>query len=127
LRSQHGTQIADTDLHSVRSGAFGLTGDVDCWPTEHECDRGVDAEGCKEGSDIGDAGFLRRMLIGYQDYIADDGDSGGNSDEDSPFLVFLGKDGPEYREDSRASVRWDGEELGVRSRPSHVLDNSWEK
>lgn len=52
LRTQNSSEIANGDLHGVGGRTLGLARDIDSRPTEHQGNRGVDSNCCKECSNV---------------------------------------------------------------------------
>lgn len=99
LRANNSADIPDRNLHGVGGGALRLSADVDGRPGEAEGHGGVDACGGEEGAGVGDAGFVGWVGVCEQDYVAYDGDCGGEQDEGTPASVAFGDDGVDYCED----------------------------
>ena len=119
-RTDHGAQVADSDLQGVGSGALGLAADVDGGPAEGQGDGWVDACGGEEGADVGDAGSLSWVLVCEEDDVADDGDGGEAGDEDGAALEFLAGDCDGDGQECGQDVWWDRQELCVGLSLIHI-------
>ncbi|KAH9864395.1 hypothetical protein J1614_010329 [Plenodomus biglobosus] len=109
LRSQHGTQIPNGNLHCICCCTFCLTRHVDGRPAQHQSDGGVDANCGKKDACVGHARMGSRILVGEQNNVADDGYRGSSNDEQSALCISFGQYGPEDCENSGYCIRWDSE------------------
>ena len=113
LRTQHGSQITDTDLHCIRRRSFRLAAYVYRGPAEDQCNGGVYADSSKESSDVGNARPCLGVGVREKNDVADDCNGGGCEDEECATGIALGKYSPEYCKDGCDCIRRNREELGL--------------
>lgn len=107
LRTEHGAQIADGDLHRVSRGALRLAADVVGRPGKDDGRCGVDAACGENRTNVRDS----RTRVREQNDVANNCQAGTAHDERGSIVGFLRGHGDDDGEAGREYIRGHGEKL----------------